>query len=129
MFWICRFLSWLLGHVKILQKFQARRPADDFRMSKVVDSRCLKKCHDRSRRHVNVGTSISLFFSRRSFAFVMRGTMLFGRRSNVITRCHSSRSHFYCLLIIFTDVPFLPLKFYTVVGTMLTYDYTMFGIY
>ncbi len=28
MFWTCRFLSWLLGRVKILRKFQARRPAD-----------------------------------------------------------------------------------------------------
>ncbi len=77
-------------------------------MSKVVD---LKKRHDRLHRHVDVMV-----------------TMLFGRRSNAITRCHSSRSHFYCLLIIFTDVPFLHLKFYTVVGTILTYDYTMFGI-
>ena len=40
-----KFLFWLLVHVKVLEKFQARRPMDDPQMSKVVDSCCLKNCH------------------------------------------------------------------------------------
>ena len=105
------------------------RPADGFRMSRVMDFHCLKKCHNRSHvlahRHHGTG-QISSPCRRVGWS---RMALLLGRRSNTITRCHSSLCFFYCSLIIFTGVPFLLLKFYTVVATTLMYKYANFRIY
>jgi hypothetical protein len=101
-----------------------------------VESHGFSLFEEMSRQVTHVGTSASRhradFKSWRSPCRRVgwsRMALLLGRRSNTITRCHSSRRFFYRSLIIFTDVPFMLLKFYTMVGTTLTYDYPKFGIY